>query len=157
MLAVIAVLAGCSRHGTAPPPPHLTVYYCKAGSDDLVRVPFSVDSKLSGSALATYAVNQLLAGPSVGRDSVVLFPAGTQATVSTEGDMATVDLGGSVARSFQSGAGDEVGMFKSLTYTLTGLPGIKSVQVLVGGQKKAALPGGHLEIDEPLTRETFAQ
>jgi spore germination protein GerM len=157
MLAAIIVLAGCSRHATVAPSPHLTVYYCKAGSDDLVRVPFSIDPKLSGSALATYAVNQLLAGPSVGRDSVVLFPAGTQATVSTEGDVATVDLNGSIARSFQGGAGDEVGMFKSLTYTLTGLPGIKSVQVLVSGQKKAALPGGHLEIDEPLTRETFAQ
>ena len=157
MLAVIITIAGCSRHVTVPTAPHLTVYYCKAGSDDLVRIPFSVDPKLSGSALATYALNQLLAGPSVGRDSIVLFPPGTEATVNIEGDVATVDLNGSIARSFQGGAGDEAGMFKSLTYTLTGLPGVKSVQVLVAGQKKAALPGGHFEIDEPLTRETFAQ
>jgi spore germination protein GerM len=157
MLAALVVLAGCSRHVTVPPTAHLTVYYCKAGSDDLVRMPFTVDPNLSGSALATYALNQLLAGPSVGRDSLVLFPAGTQAAVTTEGGAATVDLTGSIEHSFQSGAGDEVGMFKSLTYTLTALPGIKSVQVLVAGQKKAALPGGHLEIDEPLTRDTFAQ
>jgi len=157
MLAVIVIFAGCSRHVTVTQSPHLTVYYCKAGSDDLVRVPFTVDSKLTGSALATYAVNQLLAGPSVDRDSIVLFPTGTEATVTTEGDVATVDLNGSIVRSFQGGAGDEVGMFKSLTYTLTGLPGIKNVQVLVAGEKKAALPGGHLEIDDPLTRETFAQ
>lgn len=157
VLAVVIIFAGCSRHVTVTPTPHLTVYFCKAGSDDLVRIPFTVDPKLSGSALATYALNQLLAGPSVGRDSIVLFPQGTEATVTTEGELATVNLNGSIARSFQGGAGDEVGMFKSLTYTLTGLPGVKSVQVLVAGQKKAAVPGGHFEIDEPLTRETFAQ
>lgn len=122
-----------------------------------MRVPFTVDPKLSGAALYSYALNQQLAGPSVGRDSFVLFPAGTQASVTTQGDTAIVDLSGSVVRSFQSGAGDEVGMFKSLTFTLTGLPGIKSVQVLVAGQKQAALAGGHFEIDEPLTRDTFAQ
>jgi spore germination protein GerM len=156
-LVAVIVAAGCARHVTVPQPHKLTIYYCKAGSDDLVRVPFTVDPKLSGNALVSYALNQQLAGPSVGRDSFVLFPAGTTASATTQGDLAIVDLNGSVVRSFQSGAGDEVGMFKSLTFTLTGLPGIKSVQVLVAGQKQAALAGGHFEIDEPLTRDTFAQ
>ena len=142
---------------TVPPPHQITIYYCKAGSDDLIRIPFTVDPKLSGAALQTYALNQLLAGPAVDRDAFVLFPAGTSATVVTQRQTATVDINGDIARSFGGGAGDEVGMFKSLTYTLTALPGIKSVQVLVSGRKLAALPGGHLEIDEPLTRETFAQ
>jgi spore germination protein GerM len=115
-----------------------------------------VDANLQGAALANYAIAQLLAGPPVGRDRVVLFPNGTVARVTIEGDTAVVDISGSAARSFQSGAGDEVGMFKSLTFTLTGLPGIHRVQVLVAGQKAAALPGGHFEIDEPLTRDTFA-
>ena len=48
-------------------------------------------------------------------------------------------------------------MFKSLTYTLTAMSGVKRVQVLVDGRKQLALPGGHFEIDEPLTRDTFAQ
>ncbi len=157
MLVATAMIAGCSRHVTVPPSHQITIYYCKAGSDALVRVPFTVDPKLNGQALATYALNQQLVGPAVGRDSFVLFPAGTQAAVTTEGNTATVDLSGSLVDSFQSGAGDEVAMFKSLTYTLTGLPGIKSVQILVGGRKRAALLGGHFEIDEPLTRETFAQ
>jgi spore germination protein GerM len=156
-LVAVIVAAGCSRHATVTPNHQITVYYCKAGSGDLVRVPFTVDPKLSGNALQSYAVSQLLAGPSVGRDSFVLFPVGTQASVTTQGDVAVVDLSGSVVRSFQGGAGDEAGMFKSLTFTLTALPGVKSVQVLVAGQKQAALAGGHFEIDEPLTRDTFAQ
>ena len=157
MLAALVIVTGCARHVTLPTSPKIAIYYCKAGSDELVRMPFSVDPKLSGPSLATYAVNQLLAGPEVGRDTLVLFPNGTQATVTVDGTVATVDLNGPIARSFQSGSGDEAGLFKSLTYTLTGLPGIKSVQVLVAGQKTAALPGGHFELDEPLTRDTFAQ
>lgn len=157
VLAAVILAVGCARHVTVPQPHQITIYYCKAGSDDLVRIPFSVDPKLSGATLQSYALNQLLAGPGAGRDALVLFPAGTQATVTTQGDMAVVNIDGSIVRSFQGGAGDEVGMFKSLTFTLTGLPGIKSVQVLLAGSKRAALAGGHFELDEPLTRETFAQ
>lgn len=157
LLAVLIIVAGCARHATTPPPSQVNIYYCKAGSDQLVRMPFTADAKLKGPALATYALNQLLAGPSVGRDSLVLFPSGTQATVNIDGSVATVNLSGPIARSFQSGAGDEAGLFKSLTYTMTSLPGITSVQVLVDGNKRAALPGGHFELDEPLTRDTFAQ
>lgn len=107
--------------------------------------------------LASYAINQLLAGPPEGGDAVVLFPRGTNATVSTQGMTAVVDLTGGVERFLQRGGGDEVGMFKSLTYTLTALPGINRVQVLVGGRTVAALPGGQFELDEPLTRAMFAQ
>ena len=68
-----------------------------------------------------------------------------------------VDLTGSMTKHYSGGAGDEAGLFKSLVFTLTELPGVKAVQVSLNGQIEAALPGGHLEIDEPLTRETFAQ
>jgi spore germination protein GerM len=157
VLAATLVLTGCTRHVTVPPSHQLTIYYCRVGSGNLVRMPFTIDPNLNGQALATYAVNQLLAGPAVGRDSLVLFPAGTQATVTMGADTATVDFGGSLAHGYRGGAGDEAAMFKSLTYTLTALPGVKRVQVLVGGHKQDALPGGHFEIDEPLSRDTFAQ
>jgi spore germination protein GerM len=122
-----------------------------------VRFPFTVDSKLSGDSRLTYAVTQLLAGPPVARDAVVLFPQGTTATVTQRGSAAVVNLKGVIERSFQGGETDETGMFKSLTYTLTAFPGITKVQVLVGGRTVAALPGGAFELDEPLTRSMFAQ
>ena len=118
---------------------------------------FSVSSNLSATSRASFAVNQLLVGPPVSSDSFVLFPPGTKAAVTLDGSTATVDLSGAVARSFQGGATDEAAMFKSLTYTLTAQPGIARVQVLVAGAKRAALPGGAFELDEPLTRDTFAQ
>jgi spore germination protein GerM len=44
-----------------------------------------------------------------------------------------------------------------LTYTVTSVGGIARVQVTIAGRKVPTLPGGEFEIDEPLTRETFAQ
>ncbi|HXW51793.1 MAG TPA: GerMN domain-containing protein [Candidatus Acidoferrales bacterium] len=157
VLLAAVLVAGCSRHVSVSPPPKATIYYCKTGTNELVRVPFSADPKLTHAGLAAYAVNQVLAGPPENADLVALFPQGTRASVSLSGDTATVDLTGSIERSFQSGGSDETGMFKSLTYTLTALPGIDKVQVLLGGRTVASLPGGAFELDEPLTRAMFAQ
>lgn len=118
---------------------------------------FNVDPQLSGTALESYAVNQLMAGPPVAGDTLVLFPPGTHAGVTQLGSIVTVNLRGPITRSFQSGSTDEAGMFKSLTYTLTGLPGVTAVQILVDGKKLAALPGGAFELDEPLNRNTFSE
>jgi spore germination protein GerM len=156
-LVLCILTVACTRHVTTTESPQITIYYCRAGSDQLVHMPFTVDPKLAAPAVANYALGQLVAGPSTGRDQLVLFPAGTVATVSLDGDLATVNLDGPIARSFQSGAGDEAGLFKSLTYTMTGLAGIQRVQVTVSGVRRASLPGGHFELDEPLTRDTFAQ
>ncbi len=118
---------------------------------------YSGSQALSGVALERYVVNQLILGPEVGRDNVVLFPAGTSAAVSQHGSTATVDLHGPLTRGLRSGHTDEAALFKSLTYTLTALPGVKAVQVEVNGKNMAAVPGGAFDISEPLTRETFAQ
>jgi spore germination protein GerM len=156
-LVFAALVGGCTHKVVVAPPVHITIYYCKAGTNDLVRVPFTADPKLDEDERLSYAVTQLLAGPPVGRDAVVLFPQGTAATVIQRGNTAVVNLRGAIERSFQAGGSDETGMFKSLTYTLTAFPGIGKVQVLVGGKTVAALPGGSFELDEPLTRAMFEQ
>ena len=150
-------VAGCTHQAPTPLSPQVTVYFCKAGSDTLVPMPFSVDRKLQGSKLATALVAQLLSGPAVPTTSVVLFPTGTAATVDVANGTALVNFTGALTKPFRGGASDEVALFKSLTYTLTSVPGVKRVQVQLGGRKLATLPGGEFEIDEPLTRETFSQ
>src|SRR5579864_5646879 len=85
-LLAAVVVAGCNRHVVVSPPHQATIYYCKAGTDELVRVPFSADPKLTRSALAAVAVSQLLSGPPVGADTVALFPRGTSATVDVRGN-----------------------------------------------------------------------
>jgi spore germination protein GerM len=161
---VLAMLAGCGNrgssgaHGQSAQAVHqITVYYCKAGSDSLVAMHYTAAGKLAGTALAQYAVSQLLAGPSEPTNSLLVFPADTRAMATQHGATVDVDLTGSIAKHYAGGAGDEAGLFKSLTYTLTDLPGVTAVQISLNGQVEAALPGGHLELDEPLTRDTFAQ
>jgi germination protein M len=156
--AVIATAgAGCTHQTPAPVTPQVTVYFCKAGSDALVPLPFSADRQLQGVKLESALVAQLLAGPAVPAESVVLFPPGTTAAVDVNGDTAIVNFSGAFAKPFRGGASDEVALFKSLTYTATSVAGVTRVQVLVDGRKLPTLRGGEFEIDEPLTRETFSQ
>jgi spore germination protein GerM len=156
--AAAALLCVSCSHRTPPPPtPQITVYFCRAGTDTLVPSPFSANPALQGEKLEAALVGQLIAGPADSQDSVVLFPAGTQATVSAAGDVVTVNFTGELAKKFHGGASDEVALFKSLTYTVTSVPGMTSVQILIDGRKRPTLPGGEFEIDEPLTRGTFSQ
>ena len=126
MAAVIAMAgAGCTHRPTPPVTPQVTVYFCKAGSDMLVPMPFSVDKSLEGSKLESALVAQLLSGPAVPTTAVVLFPSGTAAAVDVAGDTATVNFSGALAKPAHRGSSDEVALFKSLTYTVTSVAGVK--------------------------------
>jgi spore germination protein GerM len=159
LAAMLACVPGCTKkpQQIVQAPGRFTVDFVNAGTETLAPSEYNVDPNMRGEQLAEYAVTQLLAGPTAGRDAVVLFPAGTVLNVTTQGDTAVVDIAGPLVKSYSGGADDEAALFKSLTYTLTNIPGIARVQVLVGGKKRAALSGGQFELDEPLTRETFAQ
>lgn len=150
-------VAGCTPKNPPARAPQVTVYFCKAGGDALVGFPFSANASLSGERLESALVAQLLAGPAVPTSTVVLFPPGTTAKVHLVGDLATVDLGGALAKPYHGGGTDEVGLFKSLTYTVTSVSGVRRVQVLIDGRTVPSLRGGAFEIDEPLTRDTFSQ
>lgn len=158
LAAVVAMAgAGCSHQTPSPVTPQVTVYFCKAGTDTLVPMPFSADRELQGAKLESALIGQLLAGPGLPAETVVLFPAGTSAAVDVNGDTAVVDFRGAFAKPYHGGDIDEVALFKSLTYTATSVSGVKRVQVLIDGRKVPTLRGGAFEIDEPLTRETFSQ
>jgi len=158
-MLILTALNACARkpQSVAPPSSRFTVEFVNAGTQALDPVAYPISSKLSRSGVAEFAVTQLLAGPATGRENVVLFPAGTLLDVSLQSDSAIVNLTGPLATKYHGGADDESAMFKSLVYTLTNVQGVASVQVLVAGKKRAALSGGHFELDAPLTRETFAQ
>jgi spore germination protein GerM len=112
--------------------------------------PNATDTK----SMAFYAVAQTLAGPPA-ETTAIRFPAGTVVrSVDASGPTAVVDLGGTIATE-QSGSFAESGEFKALVWTLTSLPGVTAVQIKVDGARVPSLPGGHLELDEPLTRQSW--
>lgn len=140
----------------------IQIYYTKAadGTSE-VAWPVSMRPPVAGESpaehlknAAQYAALQSVIGPAVDVQAV-RFPAGTRVlSASVAGSTATVDLSGEV-KNQPGGTFGENGEFKSLVYTLTALPGIDAVQVLVEGRKLDSLPGGHLELDTPLHRADF--
>jgi hypothetical protein len=77
-------------------------------------------------------------------------------TVDVAGASATVDLSHEVAGSSPEGSFAESAEFKALVWTLTQPSlGITSVNVRIDGARVATLPGGHLEIDDALSRASF--
>jgi Sporulation and spore germination len=139
----------------------LPVYFTKLDGKTLGDLSVSLRPPQPGESAAEhlhntvlYAAVQAVAGPP---DDVqaVRFPPGTRVLdVSIDGSTATVDLSKEVARQ-AGGSFGENGEFKGLVYTVTGVPGINAVQVTIEGEKLQTLPGGHLELDQPLHRSDW--
>jgi spore germination protein GerM len=164
-IAVVIVAAGASwyfaTHQRSPIGDHITVYYTK--DDGTTEVPWTVSMRpqqpnesaaehLHNTVL--YAATQAVAGPPSGT-AAIRFPQGTHVlSAGVNESTATVDLSQEV-KNQSSGVLSESGAFKSLVWTLTALPGISQVAVRVQGQTLSTLPGGHLELDEPLRRSDW--
>lgn len=133
----------------------VTVFYTKADGTTLVPWPVSLGSARDRSSAAFYAATQCVAGPPPGTDAV-RFPAGTRVrAVTVDGTSADVDLSHEVDSSAEGGFAENA-EFKALVWTLT-QPELRidAVTIRVDGTRLATLPGGHLELDEPLSRSSF--
>jgi spore germination protein GerM len=135
----------------------IIVYYTK--TDGATEVPWrvSLGPARDPKSIAFYAAAQALAGPP-SEIEAIRFPAGTHVrAIEIGGSVVDVDLSSEVAKSAEGGLA-ETAEFKSLVWTLTDpktLPGITAVRIRVDGTRVATLPGGHFELDEPLSRSTF--
>ena len=139
----------------------LTVYYTKLDGTTLGNLSVSLRPPQNGESSAEhlrntvlYAAVEALAGPPSQVDAI-RFPAGTRVLdAGVNGSAATVDLSKDVERQ-PGGSFAEIGEFKALIYTITGVPGIEAVQIKIDGATLPTLPGGHLELDTPLSRSDF--
>lgn len=139
----------------------ITVYYTKTdgGSEEPWTVSMRPRAANESSAAylrsaVLYAATQAVAGPPADVGAL-RFPTGTHVlSADVTGSTAQINLSGEVDHEM-GGVIGESGAFKALVWTLTSLPGIDSVAVRVEGAQLATLPGGHLEIDEPLHRSDW--
>jgi Sporulation and spore germination len=139
----------------------LAIYYTKLDGKTLGELSVSLRPPQAGESAAEhlhdtvlYAAVQAIAGPP-NDTQAIRFPPNTRVlAVSVDGSTATVDLSKEVERQV-GGSFGENGEFKALVYTVTGVPGIDSVQVTVDGEQLQTLPGGHLELDQPLRRSDW--
>lgn len=159
LLAVVA--AGTwlflSRRGSGDTG-NLTVYYTKIDGTTLGTLSVSLRPPEPGESaaehlhnVALYAAVEAVTGPTSDVQAI-RFPSGTRVGgVTVSGSTATVDLAGNVTAQ-PGGSFGENGEFKGLVFTLTGVPGIDAVAITIDGKTVPSLPGGHLELDEPLKR-----
>jgi Sporulation and spore germination len=133
----------------------IAVYYAKADGTTLVPWHVSLNPKSDRLSSVFYAATQCVAGPPPGVEAI-RFPAGTRVLgVDVQGSTADVDISNDVAKSAEGGFAESA-EFKALVWTLTQPNlGIDSVKVKIGGARVATLPGGHLTLDEALSRSSF--
>jgi spore germination protein GerM len=139
----------------------VAVYYTKENGTALGAVRISMRPRQPGESAAEhlhntvlYAAVQAVAGPP-NDVQAIRFPPGTRVRgVSLEGSTATLDLSKEVERQ-PGGSFGENGEFKALVYTVTGIRGIDALQITVEGARLETLPGGHLELDQPLHRSDW--
>ena len=158
VLFVAAVAAAwwyTHRQATTAVGEAIDVYYAKADGTTLVPWRVSLGSARDRASVAFYAATQAVAGPPAGTDAV-RFPAGTHVrAVDVQGSTADVDLSKEIVASAEGGFAESA-EFKALVWTLTQPAlGITSVKVRIGGARVATLPGGHLALDESLSRSSF--
>ena len=124
------------------------------GSDGLVAVLREIPST---KAVATAAVNALLAGPTsgeAGRSITSAVPDGSQLLgLSVANGVATVDL----SSEFESGGGSASVLTRlgQMVYTLTQFPTVKSVVFQIEGVTKTVFSSEGVVLDKPVTRADY--
>ncbi len=107
---------------------------------------------LKTSTLARHIVNELIKGP-VNPDLYPTIPEGTSINeVYIAGDIAYIDLSEEVFKNHPGGSSGELMTVYSIVNTLTEIPPIKGVQILVEGNERESLVG-HVDISRPLLRD----
>ncbi|MFB2919193.1 GerMN domain-containing protein [Aerosakkonema funiforme] len=124
---------------------------------ELVGRPVTLDKAASKSpnAILAQAFVRLLAGPNATDDKIsTSIPKGTKLrSVTVQNDTVTVDL----SQEFNSGGGSAAmtGRLGQIIYTATSLDPNAKVIISVDGKPLETLGGEGLELEQPLTRQTF--
>lgn len=128
----------------------VTLYFSDFQAQHVLPETRTLESPASSNALLHEIVEALLAGPQAPY-SAGIFPQTTRVLSATLDDgTARVDFSADVTR--MAGSAAEMMAVRSLVYSLTDLPRVQRVQILIAGGTTQTL-GGHLSIDEPFTRE----
>jgi spore germination protein GerM len=157
-VALFAIALGAGwwflNHRTQAVGDHVTIYYTKLDGSTEAPWTVSLGPARDLKSVAFYAATQAVAGPPAGTEAV-RFPNGTRVrSVEINGSTVAVDISKEVD-GLVGGSFAEAAAFKSLVWTMTGLPGISAVSILIDGARIPTLPGGHFELDEPLTRSSW--
>ncbi len=144
---------GSVEQGTGSPEPaattaELTLYF----SDDQAMYLLPEKRKVAigeGESIAEAVVRELIKGPSGAGLKRTIPPETSLLSLSVENGVAGVNFSRGIQDSRYGGSAGESMLIYSIVNSLTELPGINQVQILVEGKKIESLYG-HIGIAEPL-------
>jgi len=163
MAALMFTFAGCADNSqlkAKDEPPaqqvaltEVTVYRVPTNGGEKLE-PEKVKYASGGKSQAQIALEALVNTEPTQKTMTKLFPSGTKVRgVTVKDGVAYADFSAEFGSVRVTGSLDELMMLNSIVATLTEIPGIQKVQILVEGQKIAALKGGHLDLTDPLERD----
>jgi len=133
------------------------IYWLKDrdGELELVASPLILNQSNQSDQILTTALNQLLAGPTDANAASSIPQGTTLRDVMIEPDGVHVDL----SPEFKGGGGSAAmtGRLGQIIYTATTLEPNAKVWISVNGEPLRLLGGEGLEIDQPMTRQSFDQ
>ncbi|MGI6128532.1 MAG: GerMN domain-containing protein [bacterium] len=128
----------------------LTLYFAEPSAMYLVPVTRLVPKT---QAVAQAAVEELIRGPAKESNLSPVLPAGTRLLgVQLDKGTLTVDFSRELIDNHKGGSAGETLTIGGIVYSLTALPGVEQVQILIEGKAGESI-GGHAVLLEPLGAE----
>ncbi len=124
----------------------VSLYFGAATSELLVREQRAVSPEEVG---VPYVTELLLAGPTTSEYLSVIPPGTKLLDWNMQNDTLTLDFSGELADGHPGGSSAELQTVFSIVNTMTELPGVKRVQLLIAGRNVDTLVG-HVDLSVPL-------
>ncbi len=123
------------------------VYFVRATETQIMLVPF--EREVDAGSPARGALQELISG-SLPSGCYRPLPAGVRLLgLTVRNRLATADFSEELVTGFGGGSSSEEAAVYSIVNTLTSMPGIAKVQILVSGEQVETI-GGHLDVRGPL-------
>lgn len=164
VLALVFWIGACSKPPAPVPQPGpptppasvsriLNLYFADDQAMYLAAEPRTVSvQQEDGKQLAAAAVNELIAGPKQSGLYPTIPPESKLLSVEVSNGLATLNFSQELQTKHSGGSTGERMTIYSLVNSLTEIPGIQKVQLLIEGKKLDSLKG-HMDISGPLTRD----
>lgn len=157
LLVGVSLLAGCGARQTEQPnkayaaTPEdtitLTLYFGNAQADALVKETRVVGR--SNQALELVVLNELIKGPQSPEGRISVPQEAKILSVKVENKIAYVDFSREVVEKHWGGSAGDAMTIGSIVHSLTELPGVDKVQLLLEGSIEHAM-FGHIATDQPI-------
>jgi len=134
------------------------LYFSNDSLENLIpedrKITSSAWAKSNLSQKASLVLGELIQGPQSGALTPTLSPNTKVLSVAIQNDIATIDFSKDIRDDFPGGALEEDITIKSIVWSMTQIPGIDGVRILINGEFGDSI-GGHILLDRTFTSQSF--